>query len=192
MTALFDGLDMGLDQLRKMRTDTDLALLLSDGQANVGETDLEVVGNLAKQAADTGVVVSTIGVGAGYNEALMTEIATQGKGRFYHVQSADEIVPYMTGELGEAADLAARDVKIKIKLPKGAALIPLSAAYTCEIIQGEAIVSIGDIPADLEVEVPLRLTLFSGNPPPVSWSSPIIPVSTLFIYDSSKSMYLMC
>ncbi len=146
-----------------MRSDTDLALLLSDGQANVGETDLEVVGNLARQAAETGIVVSTLGVGAGYNEALMTEIATQGKGRFYHVQSADEIVPYITGELGEAADLAARDVKIHIKLPKGAALIPLSAVYTCEIVNSEAIVSIGDIPADLEVEVPLRLTLFSGK-----------------------------
>jgi len=146
-----------------MNSDTDLTLLLSDGQANVGETDLEVVGNLAKNAADTGVTVSTLGVGAEYNEALMTEIATQGKGRFYHVQSADEIVPYMTGELGEAADLAARDVKIHIQLPKGAALIPLSAAYTCEIINNKAVISIGDIPADLEVEVPLRLTLFSGK-----------------------------
>jgi len=163
MTALFSGLALGLNQAQKMRSDTDLTLLLSDGQANVGETDLEVVGNLAQKAAETGVIVSTIGVGANYNEALMTEIATQGRGRFYHVRSADEIVPYMTGELGEAADLAARDVKIHIHMPKGAALIPLSAAYTCEIVNGEAILSIGDIPADLEVEVPLRLTLFSGK-----------------------------
>jgi len=163
MTALFSGLELGLDQAQKMRSETDLILLLSDGQANVGETDLEVVGNLAKKAADAGMIVSTLGVGANYNEALMTEIATQGRGRFYHVQSADEIVPYMTGELGEAADLAARDVKIHIHMPKGVALIPLSAAYTCEIVNDEAIVSIGDIPADLEVEVPIRLTLFSGK-----------------------------
>ncbi|MEA3327449.1 MAG: VWA domain-containing protein [Chloroflexota bacterium] len=163
MTALFSGLELGLEQAQKMRSDTDLTLLLSDGQANVGETDLEVVGNLAKKAADTGLIVSTLGVGANYNEALMTEIATQGRGRFYHVQSADEIVPYMTGELGEAADLAARDVRIHIQLPNGSALIPLSAAYACEVVKGEAIISVGDIPADLEVEIPLRLTLFSGK-----------------------------
>jgi len=140
MTALYCGLDLGIEQAQKMRSDNNLTLLLSDGQANVGETDLEVVGNLAKEAADSGMIVSTLGVGANYNEALMTEIATQGRGRFYHVQSADEIVPYITGELGEAADLAARDVRIHIHLPEGAALIPLSAS-----------------------EIPLRLTLFSGK-----------------------------
>ncbi len=35
--------------------------------------------------------------------------------------------------------------------------------YQCEIKDGEAIVSIGDIPIDLEVEIPLRLTVFSGK-----------------------------
>ena len=163
MTALFGGLDLGLKQAQKMRSDNNLTLLLSDGQANIGETDLEIVGNLAKEGADRGLIVSTLGVGMDYNEALMTEIATQGKGRFYHVKDSVEIAQTMSAELGEAADLAARDVKIHIRLPKGAALIPLSAAYKCEIMDGQAVVSIGDIPIDLEVEVPLRLTVFSGK-----------------------------
>jgi Ca-activated chloride channel family protein len=163
MTALYGGLALGLEQAQKMASENNLTLLLSDGQANVGETDLEIVGRLAKNGADQGLIVSTLGVGMDYNEALMTEIATQGMGRFYHIQTPEEIVQTMTAELGEAADLAARDVKIHIHLPKGAALIPLSPAYKCEIIDGEAIVSIGDIPIDLEVEIPLRLTLFSGK-----------------------------
>jgi len=163
MTALFGGLDLGLKQAEEMRSDNNLTLLLSDGQANVGETNLEIVGNLAKEGADRGLIVSTLGVGMDYNEALMTEIATQGKGRFYHVKDSVEIAQTMSAELGEAADLAARDVKIHIHLPKGAALIPLSDAYKCEIMDGQAVVSIGDIPVDLEVEVPLRLTMFSGK-----------------------------
>lgn len=162
-TALFAGFDLGLNLAKKMRSENNLAILLSDGQANVGETDLEIIGRLAMEAAQEGLVTSTLGVGMDYNEALMTEIATQGKGRFYHIDSPDRITGFMTGELGEAADVAARDVKIHIHLPHGAALIPLSAAYTCEIIGGEAIVSIGDIPLDLEIEIPLRLTIFSGN-----------------------------
>jgi len=131
MTALFAGLDLGLQQAQAMQSENNLTMLLSDGEANVGETDLEIIGNLAKQAAGSGLIVSTLGVGANYNEALMTEIAIQGKGRFYHIQSTDEIVPMITGELGEAADVAARDVKIHIQLPKDAALIPLSAMYSC-------------------------------------------------------------
>lgn len=163
MTALYDGLALGLEQAREMHSDNNLTILLSDGQANVGETDLEIVGSLAGNGAEQGLIVSTLGVGMDYNEALMTEIATQGKGRFYHVQSPGEIVQTMTAELGEAADIAARDVKIHIKIPEGGALIPLSPSYQCEIVDGEAVVSIGDIPIDLEVEVPLRLTLFSGK-----------------------------
>ncbi len=163
MTALFAGLDLGLKQAQAMQSENNLTLLLSDGEANVGETDLEIIGNLAWKAAGSGLIISTMGVGAAYNEALMSEISTQGKGRFYHIQSTDEIVPLITGELGEAADVAVRDVKIHIHLPKGAALIPLSAMYQCEIKDGEAIVSIGDIPIDLEVEIPLRLTVFSGK-----------------------------
>lgn len=163
MTALFAGLSLGLEQAQEIRSDNNLTLLLSDGQANVGETDLEIIGSLARDGADRGLIVSTLGVGMDYNEALMTEIATQGKGRFYHVQSPGEIAQTMTEELGEAADLAARDVKVHITIPKGGALIPLSPSYQCEIIDGEAVVSIGDIPIDLEVEIPLRLTLFSGK-----------------------------
>ena len=163
MTALHGGLVLGLKQAQKMQSDNNLTLLLSDGQANVGETDLERIGQLAGEGAAGGLVVSTLGVGMDYNEVLMTEIATQGKGRFYHVGAPAEIPPIMTGELGEAADMAARDVKIHIQLPKGAALIPLSPSYKCEINEGEAVVSVGDIPIDLEVEIPLRLTLFSGK-----------------------------
>lgn len=163
MTALYGGLELGILQAAHAKGDNILVLLLSDGQANVGETDLEKVGFLATEATKSNIVVSTLGVGEDYNEALMTEIATQGRGRFYHVQTADQIVAYLTGELGEAADLAARDVKIQVNLPKGSALIPLSAAYKSTLSDGVAVVSIGDIPAGLEVEIPLRLTLFSGK-----------------------------
>jgi Ca-activated chloride channel family protein len=162
-TALDAGLALGIEQAIKQPFDSNLVLLLSDGQANIGETDLEKVGMRASQARTAGLVVSTLGVGHDYNEALMSEIAVQGGGRFYHVESPDQIVPYLTGELGEAADLAARDVQIRINLPPGAVLVPFSAAYKAEMVDGKALISIGDIPRDLEVEIPLRLTLYSGN-----------------------------
>ena len=162
-TALSDGLNLGLAQADKMPPGSRLTLLLSDGQANIGETDLEVIGQAARQASTREILVSTLGVGMDYNEALMTEIATQGKGRFYHVQNPQDIMTTMTAELGEAADLAAEDVHLQINLPSGAGLLPLSKAYGCQIKDGQALVSIGDIPLDLEVEVPLRLTIYPAK-----------------------------
>jgi Ca-activated chloride channel homolog len=162
-TALSAGLNLGLAQAENLPAGNRLTLLLSDGQANIGETDLEVIGQATKKGAKKDIMVSTLGVGMDYNEALMTEIAIQGKGRFYHVQNPQDILTTMTAELGEAADLAAEDVKIQIDLPKGTGLMSLSKAYDCQISGGQALVSVGDLPLDLEVEIPLRLTVFPAK-----------------------------
>jgi len=159
MTALDGGLEVGLNKLSTQAQDTNLALLLSDGQANVGETDLEKVGQRGHAARQQGMIVSTLGVGQDYNEALMAEIATQGGGRFYHIQSAAQIAAYLTGELGEVASMAARGTTLHLDLPPGATLVPLSAAYPAQQGGGQASVTIGDIPSDTELEIPLRLTL---------------------------------
>ena len=81
MTALWQGLNAGIEGSREEPRTNNLLLLLSDGQANVGETDLEVIGQAAAKARAENLIVSTLGVGDDYNEALMTEVATQGGGR---------------------------------------------------------------------------------------------------------------
>jgi len=155
-TALCGGLEAGIKAALSKPRETNLLLLLSDGQANVGEDNLEKVGERALQARQNGLVTSTLGVGRGYNEALMVEIAVQGGGRFYHVLEAHQIAPYVAGELGEASALAARNVILHLTLPSGAGLQPLSSIYT----SGErSTVNLGDIPLDTELEVVLRLLL---------------------------------
>lgn len=161
MTALDGGLALGVEKAAQTKLETNLILLLSDGQANVGETDLEKVGQRGFTARQQGMIVSTLGVGGDYNEALMAEIATQGGGRFYHVLSPDQITAFLTGELGEVTSLAARETQISLAIPIGAALVPLSAAYPAQQVGDQVVVSIGDIPSDLELEIPLRLTLFA-------------------------------
>jgi Ca-activated chloride channel family protein len=161
MTALCSGLESGIEMAGVHPQDTNLVLLLSDGQANVGETDLEKIGSRAFQARQQGCLVSCLGVGLDYNEALLAEVATQGGGRFYHVQNANQIPAYLAGELGEAALMAAREVKIQLTIPEGATLIPLSAAYPVQQAGGQAVVSVGGIPCDSELEIPLRLALLA-------------------------------
>jgi len=154
-TALCGGLEAGVAAARTQLQETNLVLLLSDGQANVGETDLELLGARALKGQKAGVTISTLGVGRDYNEALMVEIAIQGGGRFYHVLGAEQIVPYVTGELGEVSALAARDARLSLTLPGGTGIQPFSAAYT---IGGNG-VQLGDIPIDTRLEVVLRLLL---------------------------------
>jgi len=163
MTALDGGLELGIAKALIHKQDTNLVLLLSDGQANVGVIDLEVIGQRAFQARQAGMTVSSLGVGLDYNEALLAEIATQGGGRFYHLATPHEIPAYLAGELGEVVALAARDVKIELTIPSGATLVPLTAAYPVQQNGGHALVSVGDIPCDTELEIPLRLALLGQS-----------------------------
>ena len=154
-TALCGGLEKGIEQAQKKKLKTNLVLLLSDGQANVGETDVEAVGRRALAARKKGVIVSTLGVGNDYNEALMTEIALDGGGRFYHIANATQIAAYLGGELGEVASLAARNAIVSFELPAGAALSSFSAAYP---VQGHEI-GLGDIPLSTRLEVVVQVLL---------------------------------
>jgi Mg-chelatase subunit ChlD len=159
LTALCGGLERGLEKAVSVKQETNLVLLLSDGGANVGETDIEKVGHRGYEARQKGIIVSTLGVGIDYNEALMVEIATQSGGRFYHIQRADQISAYLSGELGEVAALAARDAQIHLTIPAGAMLMPLSAAYPAQQDGSQATIAIGDIPSDIELEIPIRVAL---------------------------------
>ncbi len=155
-TALCGGLEAGIAAARQNPQDVNLVLLLSDGQANVGEIDLEKVGAHALKAAKQKIMVSTLGIGADYNEALMTEIATQGGGRFYHLRHAHQIAPYMAGELGEASALLAREVVLHLQLPPGTQISTFSTAYR---VQEFAQIHLTDIPADTRLEIALTLGL---------------------------------
>jgi Ca-activated chloride channel family protein len=173
-TALCRGLELGVQKVLAHLEKTNLVLLLSDGQANVGETDVEAVGRRAMDARSKGVTVSTLGVGSDYNEAMMAEIAIDGGGRFYHIANASQIAAYLTGELGEIASLAARNAAVTLNLPAGTGVQPLSAAYP---VQGYTI-SLGDIPTATTLEVIVRVLL----PPQPAGSR--LPIDGVLNYQS--------
>lgn len=164
MTALDGGLVLGIKKALVQPLETNLVMLLSDGQTNVGEKDLEVIGGRALQAREKGVLVSALGIGLDYNEALLTEIASQGGGRFYHLEHAKQIPAYVAGELKEVAAVAARDVQIRLTLPQGATLVPLSATFPVRQEGEQAVVLVGDMPTETELEIPLRLALIGQAP----------------------------
>jgi Ca-activated chloride channel family protein len=167
-TALCDGLELGIQQVVNNPQNINLVLLLSDGRANVGETDVEAIGRRALDARSEAVTVSALGVGYDYNEAVMAEIAMNGGGRFYHITDASRIAAYLTGELGAMASLAARGATATLHLPAGTGVQTLSMAYP---VQGASpvpertsslsayAVLLGDMPVTTTLEVVARVLL---------------------------------
>ena len=92
-TALHDGWLLGAEEVARHKTASSLnrVLLLSDGNANQGVTDLEVIRSRCAQLADSAVTTSTYGLGHGFNENLMIGMADSGLGHGYYGETADDL-----------------------------------------------------------------------------------------------------
>jgi Ca-activated chloride channel homolog len=94
-------------------------LLISDGQANAGETKKSVLGSLAqKMREEFGITNSTIGIGDDFNEDLLDIISTESGGRFWFIKEAN-IENIIETEFKGALDILVENPKIEIVLTKG-------------------------------------------------------------------------
>ena len=95
-------------------SDVARVLLLSDGLANEGETNHDVLGERAAALRSQGIVTSTFGVGVDFDEVLMSKMATQGGGHFYFIEQPAQIPDFFASELGETLNVVARDARLVI------------------------------------------------------------------------------
>ena len=116
-TAIFGGVSAGASEIRKnlARKLVNRIVLLSDGEANVGPSSPEELGLLGASLVKEGVSVSTLGVGLGYNENLMATLATRSDGNTYFIENGDDVPRIFDAELGDAFQVAARDVKLSVR-----------------------------------------------------------------------------
>lgn len=97
-------------------------ILMSDGEANVGDTDMGSLGARAAGFKAKDVSLTTIGVGTGFAEDFMTHLATEGGGTFYFVNSAADAEASFAGEIKALQRTVASDVKLNITLAEGVKL----------------------------------------------------------------------
>jgi Ca-activated chloride channel family protein len=94
-------------------------LLLTDGQANVGITQSNVLIKTAEQKAESGVTTTTLGFGSYFNEDLLIGIARAAGGNFYFIQSADDASDVFTFELQTMKAVAAQNLTVTLQAEAG-------------------------------------------------------------------------
>lgn len=160
-TALFAGVSKGAEELRKFlnRDRVNRVILLSDGLANVGPSSPASLAELGATLAKDGMNVSTIGLGLGYNEDLMSRLALNGGGSHYFAEKSQELAQIYDKELGRALSVVAQEVVVRIEC--AANVRPVRVLNREANILGNAVnVSLDQIYADsekylvLEVELP--------------------------------------
>ena len=116
-TALFDGWEAGMRQLQGQVSKERIArvILLSDGQANHGLTDEPAIFQHVSQAAAAGITTSTVGLGQGFNETLMTGMARAGEGAANFGQTADDLDEAFEEQFAILSNAFLRQVRVEIQ-----------------------------------------------------------------------------
>ncbi len=120
-TALFAGVSKGASELRKFldAQSVNRVLLLSDGQANVGPSSPMQLAELGRSLAKEGITVSTIGLGLGYNEDLMTQLAMTSDGTHSFVEEASNIAKVFDNEFQSLQSIVATDLEASLTCGEG-------------------------------------------------------------------------
>ena len=116
-TNLFGGWEEGAKQLAPFVKKERIArvILLSDGQANQGLiNESEIFTHVAKLAG-TGITTSTIGLGHGFNESLLSGMAKSGEGAANFGQTADDLDEAFEQQFAILSNTFLRQVEIKIQ-----------------------------------------------------------------------------
>ncbi|NET60667.1 MAG: VWA domain-containing protein [Symploca sp. SIO2E6] len=93
-------------------------ILLSDGLANRGETNPDVIASDVKGLAERGVSTTTMGVGDDYNEDLLEAMANSGDGNYYYIESSEQLPEIFQMELQGLMATLGRNVTLGIE-PQG-------------------------------------------------------------------------
>ncbi len=164
MTNLCDGWLAGCKEVATAAKDGTInrTLLLTDGLANVGQTDPEVLAQHAFELYKDAVSTSTFGVGEGFNEHLLEAMANRGGGNFYFIPNPDDIPEIFMKEFLELVGIAARNIEIKVPLP-ASIVWQVLGGWSCEYKDGYLHIYVGDMLTGKLQDIYIRLQIPSDE-----------------------------
>ncbi len=123
-TEIGEGLQAGLAEVQRAASPemVNRVLVLTDGFTRSPERVLQ----LAQQARQARIAVSTLGIGSDFNEQLLVEMADASLGNAYFARTPREIPPAFAQELTAAQSVAMQGVEITVRLSAG---VELRRAY---------------------------------------------------------------
>ncbi|MFC1880507.1 VWA domain-containing protein [Thermodesulfobacteriota bacterium] len=145
-TNLGAGLQAGINMLRTPYRSNNAArvILISDGLANRGITDPKSLSGIASAAVESEFAVSTVGVGADFNEQLMTAIADRGTGNYYYLENPAAFAEVFQKEFYNTQTASITGLKIQIPVNTGITLAD-AAGYPINVHNGQALFYPGNL-----------------------------------------------
>ena len=163
-TFMSPALDLGLGMIESARVAgrAPRMILISDGLASEGH---DVLRAQALRAASGEFALSAIGVGADFDESLMSSLADAGTGNYYYLDDLRELAGIFRAEFETARETIATGLAVSLTPPAGVSVVD-AAGYPLERSAGTVTFRPGSLFAGQErrVWVTLRVpTDAAGN-----------------------------
>ena len=160
------GLEMAYQQAAKgfIKGGINRILLATDGDFNVGIDDPKSIESMVKKQRESGVTLSTFGVGnSNYNEAMMVRIADVGNGNYSYIDTLSEAQKVLNNEMRQTLITVAKDVKAQIEFNPAWVTEYRQIGYEKRQLRAEDFnndnVDAGDIGAGKHITLLFELTL---------------------------------
>lgn len=158
-TNLSGGMLEGYSQVKSTKKEgyVNRVLLLTDGLANTGVVDPQELKRIVQtKYTEEGVALSTFGLGADYNEDLLTLLAETGRANYYFIDSADKIPALFARELKGLLNVVAQNAVVQLELPQGVKCEKVYG-YPFEEKDGKVQIRFNDIYAKDEKAILIKL-----------------------------------
>ena len=94
-------------------------ILLSDGEANMGVVDPKELAKIAASFTGYGAVLSTIGMGLGFNETLMAALADYGMGHYAYLEHLEKLAEILEQDMSDTRQVFASASRLEITCGDG-------------------------------------------------------------------------
>ncbi len=97
-----------------------MTFLVSDGRVTVGQTNVQMLGAVARRTFDrAGVLTTAIGLGTDFDEQTMITIAREGSGSYHFVRRPEDMADILEDELEARAQAVAQGLRVRVELAEG-------------------------------------------------------------------------
>lgn len=120
-------------------------LLLTDGQANVGETNTSKLIDYAAAESKNQVVTTTLGFGNYFNEDLLIGMADASGGNFYFIQATADAAEVFDIEVEGLATLLTRNLRVTFEPGPGVELVEVLNNYGVASGPGGSEIQVGEV-----------------------------------------------
>ncbi|MGB3365103.1 MAG: VWA domain-containing protein [Thermodesulfobacteriota bacterium] len=160
-TNLSGGLITGINQLESATRSgyINRVILLSDGLANAGITDIGELSRISSQASERNTHITTMGLGLDYDENLMMSLAQHGAGNYYFIESPSQLASIFQREFGQLSRMIAKSSVLTLSLEPGVTLSKVYGYKYSKTKDGKVRIKLGDMFAGQQRDILLKLRI---------------------------------